>query len=153
VVANHSTLLRIYFIIGGNHATLAGHDILCGIQTKTTSTKAAYRLPIVSCSNCLSSIFNDYQIVTFCDVHDGEHIAGVTIKVNGHDCACVLCYGFFNQAWINIKSLRINIHKNGTCTCIENTADGCHKGEWGCNDLVTGSNIMSKKCNMQSSCS
>ena len=84
--------------------------------------------------------------MSFCDVHNGVHLAGHTGIMHRNDGFGLLRDGILDQSLINIHGIRTDIHKYGNGTAKYESIRCGYKGIRRHDHLVPGLNVTQKCC-------
>src|SRR5262249_20870354 len=113
-------------------------------MAKTTSPS-----PLVFCTVCLGSIFDDVQPMLLGHLEDGIHIRRMPIKVDNHNCLGPLGHLLLNLSWIHIPGIPLTVHQywmSAHETHSVRCRDVCDGRD---DNLVPGANTESNQCQMQ----
>jgi len=95
---------------------------------------------VIDRSKCLSTVFDDPEIMFFSDGHNGIHIRGMAEQMNRDNGFRPRGYLAFDLTPIHVERDGLNIHKNRPGFQKSDDLCRCDKGKGRGNDLVTGFN-------------
>ena len=102
-----------FLTVCGDHTTFTGGHVFGRIETEASHiSKVTYLFTIVFRTMSLCCIFNDNQVMLFCDFHYRFHICSLTIQLNRHDSFSLVSDCFFNLCRVNGKGFRVYINKD-----------------------------------------
>ena len=126
VVTQQAKFLSQLVRVSNNRSTVTiGTEVLARIKAKATDvTKRSSTLAVDLRTMALRGVFDDFQVMPLCNIHDLIHTSRLAVKVNRNDRFGFLANRLLDQANVDVVVIRVDVNKDGLGSGIANRKSG-----------------------------
>ena len=129
IIAHRTHSVCNFFIVRHNTAAITQcTQIFSRIEAKRGRvTKSSNSASFITSSMRLSSVFHQFQMVAFCNFHNGIHIGRTSLQVYSNNRFGPFCNFLLNPCRVDVVSFQDWLHKNRACATVAHSQRCCNK--------------------------
>ena len=112
---------------------------MCGVKAdRRKVAKSPYFLTIKSCTNRVTGVLNNPEVVLLGYLHHGGHVEGIAQRVCNHDGFGARRNRLLEQGYINVVSGNVRVQKHRNQAVLHDGVHGGGESFSSRNHLITG---------------